>query len=582
MAIREKIIVLVSLLAIMTGVTITAWIFSKFNDELMRNELAELSSETSLQGNEFKYQIEEVLRDVSFLRGTPPVNGIIRAYSNNGIDPFDGSTIDIWYSRLATIFSEMLEAKKEYVQIRYIGLKNNGREIVRVDRYGPNGTIRRVPENELQEKGDTYYFREAISTPINDLYLSKIDLNRERGRIIVPFEPVIRAAVPVYDESDTPFGIIVINFDISRGLANLSNVSNKKHEYYVTNENGDYIKHDDMQKTFRFEFGDRSNAIDDFREFKKIIAAADERVVSLLRKDKVINMRTIQYNPYNPRQKIGIIAIDDYEDSTKVSKKVLQQTYMIILGLIIITILIGIWFSRQLTTPIMQITRAIKSYGEGNRDVDLPVDSTGEAGVLARAFSESFEILTQKEKELHYLNKELEKRAMYDPLTGLANRPLFFEHIEQSIKRTRRYGNKLAIVFIDLDNFKYINDNYGHLVGDKVLVELADRLNKCCRDSDLLARYAGDELIVVMENIEEMSNISVFTGKLKEVISTPFIIEDQDNNNTISLDVTLSIGIAVFPTDAESVNELIHCADLAMYEAKSRGKNQQVYYSDIK
>lgn len=403
---RSKIILLISLLIIGTGAVRTFWIFNKFNDELIRNKLTELSNETKLQGIEFSNRIEEIIRDVNFLKGTPPVQGIIRARFNDGIDPTDGSSDIIWHLRLATIFSEILRAKPEYVQVRYISLEGNGKEIVRVDRYGPKASIRIVPEPELQDKGDSGYFKNTISQEKGSIYLSPIELNRERGGIIEPIQPIIRAATPVYDTNNEPFGIIIINYDISKAFNDLINVSDVERTYYITNEKGDYLSHPDINKIFRFDYGDHSNALDDYPIFSSVLDADWKNNYTDIYHDpttnieSAISLRTVQYNPFEPKEKIGIIAIDDINEVKAISDVVLRQAYMMIIFLISIAIMIGVWMARKLSDPILNFTQMLKEINPDDPNPVLPPHTKGEAGELAREFKKFLSEIRLKKEAL--------------------------------------------------------------------------------------------------------------------------------------------------------------------------------------
>ena len=166
------------------------------------------------------------------------------------------------------------------------------------------------------------------------------------------------------------------------------------------------------------------------------------------------------------------------------------------------------------------------------------------------------------------LENEIEHRANHDPLTGLANRNLLIERLDQSIKRGRRQKETTAVLFIDLDHFKRVNDKLGHSYGDKLLQEVSIRLQQCVRETDTVARQGGDEFVIVLHKVKDIDEAARVSEKVIAALSSPFSID-----GTISTSVSASIGIAMFPDDGSNVNTLFRNADLAMYRAKSLGRN---------
>lgn len=166
----------------------------------------------------------------------------------------------------------------------------------------------------------------------------------------------------------------------------------------------------------------------------------------------------------------------------------------------------------------------------------------------------------QAEKKIYF-------RANHDVLTGLCNRMLFAERLEQTIKQARRTQNCTAILFIDLDRFKRVNDTLGHNVGDFVLQETARRLQDCVRETDTVARISGDEFLILLTDVTGRSEATCVAEKILKALTRPFLYE------THSIFVGASCGITVAPDDGEDVGRLLKNADMAMYEAKSAGKN---------
>ncbi len=158
--------------------------------------------------------------------------------------------------------------------------------------------------------------------------------------------------------------------------------------------------------------------------------------------------------------------------------------------------------------------------------------------------------------------------AQHDPLTGLPNRDLFSDRLGQALALARRNNGMLALMFLDLDRFKPVNDQYGHSMGDLLLQEVARRIEACLRKADTVARIGGDEFVVLLHHIEAQHNANTVAEKIREVLEEPFKIEQR------TIKVSASIGIAIFPNDGTSELELSKRADEAMYVAKRNGSNQ--------
>jgi diguanylate cyclase (GGDEF)-like protein/PAS domain S-box-containing protein len=175
--------------------------------------------------------------------------------------------------------------------------------------------------------------------------------------------------------------------------------------------------------------------------------------------------------------------------------------------------------------------------------------------------------------EIALARERIATLAYSDPLTGLANRTSLGPSLEQAVQRSRRRGSKLAVIFIDLDGFKPINDLHGHHAGDALLAEVADRLRAHLRASDLVARLGGDEFLVVLEEVQELAPVETVAKKLLGEMRRPFTLPGAE------VGVTASIGISVFPDDAADAAALMKHADSAMYAAKQAGKNCLAFYA---
>lgn len=172
-----------------------------------------------------------------------------------------------------------------------------------------------------------------------------------------------------------------------------------------------------------------------------------------------------------------------------------------------------------------------------------------------------------KTKELAEKSAHFDHLAHHDPLSGLPNRLLFFDRLEQSIRHSRRRGETLAVLFLDLDQFKQINDSFGHAVGDEVLKTVAQQLRDTVREEDTIARIGGDEFSIIMERLHTPADAVVGVQHLADAFNRPFHIPGHQFN------ITTSIGISLYPQDGEDAQTLLRNADTAMFKAKKEGRH---------
>lgn len=184
----------------------------------------------------------------------------------------------------------------------------------------------------------------------------------------------------------------------------------------------------------------------------------------------------------------------------------------------------------------------------------------------------NYVVMLSDVSEIKRSQEELEHVATHDALTNLPNRVLFHDRLEQAVRRAARTESIGALFFLDLDRFKNINDNLGHLVGDDLLIQASERLGKVCRSSDTLARLGGDEFTLIVEGLKDTDELPIIADKILDEFKAPFVL------GGYNLDISVSIGISVFPRDSNDPIELIKHADTAMYSAKESGRNTYQFY----
>lgn len=181
--------------------------------------------------------------------------------------------------------------------------------------------------------------------------------------------------------------------------------------------------------------------------------------------------------------------------------------------------------------------------------------------------------IDQLNASLTEANRRLQQLAQTDALTGLPNRRLLEDRVENSIARAQRHGQSLALLFLDLDRFKQVNDALGHRAGDQLIREVAQRLSRLVRDSDTVARLGGDEFAVLLDETSEPEDAGVIADKVLAAFADPFDLEGHE------IFASFSMGISRFPADGDSFRSLMHNADMAMYQAKRRGRSNYQFYS---
>lgn len=195
-------------------------------------------------------------------------------------------------------------------------------------------------------------------------------------------------------------------------------------------------------------------------------------------------------------------------------------------------------------------------------------DSIGLAEELAIAR----ELAEASLKEAHAYQETIQQLALYDPLTGVANRNLFHEKFEDALNQGKRENKLVALLLFDLDHFKNVNDSFGHPVGDELLIYVTERLIEATRETDTVARLGGDEFAIILTNLEKDERASIVAERIVSALKNPITID------RCLIKTGTSIGIGIFPRDAEDSKELTQAADTALYTAKENGRGHYSFY----
>ena len=226
--------------------------------------------------------------------------------------------------------------------------------------------------------------------------------------------------------------------------------------------------------------------------------------------------------------------------------------------------------------PLKQLVESVRRFALTRELSPVRVRRQDELGLLAYSIAQMQEHLLAHLNELNMRKNDMEYKARHDVLTGAPNREMFFDLLRFSISSARRNGTQLAVLFIDLDYFKSINDTYGHAAGDAVLIAVAERLRSVTRESDAVTRLSGDEFGVMIQPVEGEERLALIAQKIIDAVHAPIAFGQE------TLRIGASIGISVFPAHGDTPEELLHNADAAMYNSKRKGRGVFCFYTGMR
>ena len=243
------------------------------------------------------------------------------------------------------------------------------------------------------------------------------------------------------------------------------------------------------------------------------------------------------------------------------------ELVILIIGIVLVTLILSMFFlNRLINIPINDIIDKIDIIIKGDYTKTIDIKQNDELGIIANKFNEMANQIAIRENSLDTMVNQ-------DILTKIPNRIMFNHRLENALSRAKRLNTKIAVFFIDLDEFKVVNDTLGHDLGDKLLIQVSNNLIQVMRQNDLLARIGGDEFNVLVEDLESVVIAEKIAKKLTKQLALPIMIENQE------IRITASIGVAIYPIDAKNSRSLLKNADLAMYDAKNDGKNRYKFFS---
>lgn len=332
----------------------------------------------------------EVSNDIAILADNPSLTRFVE-------NPTGSNQKDI-----KRLFETTLNNKTSYFQIRWIGVANNGKEIIRFDRRNK----RIFQSDTLQQKGDREYFQETLKLNSDEYYYSRIDLNQEYGVISEPYTPTLRAASPIIDNTQRKAGILVINVDMSKLYANLDQISRNSVQFYLVDQSGEYLYSPNRAEQFSQQKGKSNNFFSDFNVNDSNLNSYNEQFQSFSKDERAFLSYIKELEYFNGRRKIYLISSIDQKALMKSAMMVRSYSLRNLIIVCLFSLIASLIFTSFFSRKIRQITRAIVNYENGSQKIDLPVNRRDEIGVLANAFQK---MKLRIDKNVRELNRSLKK-----------------------------------------------------------------------------------------------------------------------------------------------------------------------------
>lgn len=526
----------------------------------------DLLTATQVLGRNFQASIDEVAGDALLLASLPTGPTIAGAPRDSGAAASRDRKL------LADTFTALMAVHPEYFQVRLIGAGDHGLELVRVDRDGDR--LASVPAADLQEKAHYAYVFNTLKLGRGQVYLSDITINHEEGAHSGLHKPTVRVATPVLGGDGKMLGLIVINLDLKGLFVRLKSDLPNAYGLYLSNHWGDYLIHPNPAEAFGFDQGRRIFIQEFFQPVAALISGKSASVVTSIEGEKqsahglVAAFVRLPYGGSVEKNFVILGLSQPLENVVRETSRLGWTTVQMILALSVLAVLLASLVSRAVTGPLRNMVDAMSLFSREQVVSELPSARKDEIGLLASSLNDMQATIVANMRELHESRQTLKHFAQHDSLTGLPNRALFDDRLRQAVSQARRDQTRMALLFVDLDEFKDINDSYGHHVGDLLLNAAAMRMQACVRNVDTVGRLGGDEFVVLLPHVEVGQDALLVAEKICHALNQPF---DLDGRNLV---ISSSIGVAIYPEHGSDELALSQSADAAMYLAKESGGNR--------
>ncbi|MCA1365608.1 PAS domain S-box protein [Bradyrhizobium sp. IC3069] len=418
---------------LLVAVTVAAvgWLgYRNTTQAVIPRVLERVEAQSRLLATNLESYVAGVRGDLVGYRAAAAINGLIRAHAGGGIDPADGVSQQTWRERIAARLAAEIDAKPIYGQFRIIGVDDDQRELVHVDRSGPNGAARIAPDSELERKSGRAYFQETIRLGPGEIYVSPIELATRQGGTTAPHAPTLRVAMPLFTADDKPFGIIVANIDMRPALERVRAATTSGGDIYVVNARGDYLVHPDRTREFGSSRGHPTDWRKDLPFLSELAGTSD--VATRVTTDEAGRTSGAAFVPLSLAGKewVAIVATVPPSVFGRVPAAIQKTSLLVGVLAVLAAAALAVLLARSLTRPIGRLTEAVQAIGSG-RPAEIPVDASGETGVLARAFARMVEEMRAKTAALE---REIEEHRLTEAARShhAARENLFSAAVESS------------------------------------------------------------------------------------------------------------------------------------------------------
>ena len=398
------------ILLVAMAVFAVGWLgYRSLESALLPRALDRIEAHSRLMATELENYVGGARNDLNGYRASPNLATLIRTLKTGGPDPREGLSAQSWRERVAMRYFAELQAKTTYAMVRLVGIENNYRELIRVDRLGPGGTVRIVPENELITRGDRKYITETLQLAPGGIRVSPIILD---GNTTDPKTgvPMLCVGTPVFSPDGKPFAILMLDLDMRPIFAHLRSAARPGAQLYVVNARGDYLFHPESDREFASKRGGSTRWQDDFPSLAS--ATGSTQGFARILHDDAKRPGGVAFAPAMLAGQEWVAVIETIPNTAFMAPALAIRKTAIEVGLIAMLCAAALAFvvARSLTRPINQLTQAVESVGRGE-SVKIPLEAVGETGVLARAFARVLEEVRAKTAELerevqeHYLTE---------------------------------------------------------------------------------------------------------------------------------------------------------------------------------
>lgn len=440
--------------------------------------------------------------------------------------------------QIKNTFTAFMRARDSYDQLRL--LDASGMEVIRVNRTANGPEL--VPHSHLQNKSSRYYFTETVRLPKGEFYLSRLDLNIENGLVEVPFKPMLRVGMPIYDAQNQVNGVLVVNY-LAQNIIQLleHSAAHQTTDGHAQNMElldsfGFWLYSEDVEKSWGFMFNMLQKSLgyenaELWRVMQTSLSGSYEEASGVYVYQFINPAFFVLYDGDQPRR-IRFNLAKDVGDGYG-------------------------WYLMNFYSHDYFFERAL---GDLQKNAVWFV-------VLFMTLLSFAVFVAWFSAYRHDLNQRTHFLAFHDGLTGVLSRSAWTNTLRKEVDVWVKESKNFAIAYVDLNDFKPINDVHGHVVGDNVLKITAQRLQSAVREGDYVVRLGGDEFFIVFTQFFVNDDSQYLQHKLKGLFAEPVNFDDY------SLKLSISVGISIYPVDGHSVDELLQIADERMYEDKSKSKS---------